>query len=129
MEIPVATYEDIILARQKVKEIMQKMGFSVLAQTRIVTAVSELARNMVVHAGGGVMSVFQTQPPGSRRGITCIFQDQGPGIPDINMAMKAGFSTSNSMGLGLSGSQKLCKEFSIESTVGRGTRVSITEWI
>lgn len=128
-EVAVITFEDVILARQKVKNVMQEMAFSVLARTRMVTAVSELARNIVVHAGGGTMTVERTpEAPGRREGLCCRFTDKGPGIPDIDQAMRPGFSTSNSMGLGLSGAKKLCKSFSIESKVGEGTQIVISEW-
>jgi len=139
-EISVSNYEDIILARQKVKLLMQDMGFSLLAQTRIITAVSELARNIVIHAGQGSMSACQVVKKGkisayelnrkkNVRGLECVFEDNGPGIADIGEAMKEGFTTSNSLGLGLGGARRLCKEFRIESTVGKGTKITITEWL
>jgi serine/threonine-protein kinase RsbT len=129
-EQEISIYEDIILARQKVKVMMQEMGFSVLAQTRIVTAVSELARNIVIHAGGkGRMSVCEVSKTGKRGGLKCIFEDRGPGIENIEKAMQSGFSTSNSLGLGLSGAKKLCNEFYIESFLGKGTTVTIIEWL
>ncbi|QTA88052.1 anti-sigma regulatory factor [Desulfonema magnum] len=128
-EILISNYEDIILARQKVKSFMQKTGFSVLAQTRIVTAVSELARNIVVHAGQGKMSAYQITKKRNRPGLKCVFKDQGPGISNIDEAMKEGFSTSNSLGLGLSGARKLCNEFHIESAEKKGTTISIVEWL
>jgi serine/threonine-protein kinase RsbT len=127
-EILISTYEDIILARQKVKLLMQETGFSVLSQTRIVTAVSELARNIVVHAKQGTMSVSKIRR-GNSKGLKCIFKDQGPGIANIDAAMREGFSTSGSLGLGLSGSKKLCKEFHIESTPEEGTTITIVEWL
>lgn len=128
-EVAIATYEDVILARQKVKNLMQEMAFSVLATTRMVTAVSELARNIVVHAGTGAMTVERTaKAPARGEGIVCRFEDSGPGIPDIDRAMQPGFSTSNSMGLGLSGAKKLCKSFTIASEAGQGTRIAIGEW-
>jgi serine/threonine-protein kinase RsbT len=127
LDIGVANYEDVILARQKARELMQTMGFSLLAQTRMVTAVSELARNMVVHAGRGRMAVNSLEKP-NQKGIECVFQDKGPGIQNIEQAMRQGFSTSKSLGLGLGGAKKLCTEFDIQSTVGKGTRVTIREW-
>jgi serine/threonine-protein kinase RsbT len=127
LDISVANYEDVILARQKARELMQAMGFSLLAQTRMVTAVSELARNMVVHAGRGQMTAKTVEKP-NQKGIECVFQDKGPGIQNIDQALRQGFSTSNSLGLGLGGAKKLCAEFDIQSTVGKGTRVTIREW-
>jgi serine/threonine-protein kinase RsbT len=126
-DISVANYEDVILARQKARELMQAMGFSLLAQTRMVTAVSELARNMVVHAGRGQMAVHSVEKP-NHKGIECVFQDNGPGIQNIDQVMRQGFSTSNSLGLGLGGAKNLCGEFDIQSRVGKGTRIKIREW-
>jgi len=129
-EQDISSYEDIILARQKVKSLMQGMGFSLLAQTRVITAVSELARNIVIHAGGGgKMSVSEASRTDKRSGLKCIFEDSGPGIEDIDKAMQAGFSTSNSLGLGLGGAKKLCNEFQIESVSGKGTSITIIEWL
>jgi serine/threonine-protein kinase RsbT len=127
LEIPLASYEDVILVRQKARELMQALGFSLLSQTRIVTAVSELARNIVVHAGNGLVTVKPVQAP-HRTGIECVFQDKGPGIQNIEQAMRQGFSTSRSLGLGLGGAKKLCAEFDIQSSAGKGTRVTIREW-
>ncbi len=127
-EVPISNYEDIIAARQKVKQFMETMGYSAIARTRIVTAVSELARNIVIHADKGTMSVYRIANANNRNGIQCVFEDHGPGIPDIDLAMKEGFSTANSLGLGLSGAKKLSNEFFIESVVNKGTKVAITEW-
>lgn len=127
-EVPISGYEDIIAARQKVKQFMETMGYSAIARTRIVTAVSELARNIVIHAEKGTMGVYKITNANNRNGIQCIFEDHGPGIPDIDLAMKEGFSTANSLGLGLSGAKKLSNEFFIESVVNKGTKVAITEW-
>jgi len=128
-EQEISSYEDIILARQKVKLLMEEMGFSILAQTRIVTAVSELARNIVIHAGSGKMSVCEVSKTNKTGGLRCVFEDEGPGIKDIEKAMQAGFSTSNSLGLGLSGAKKLSNEFHIESVLGKGTTIAIIEWL
>ncbi|MDM8514830.1 anti-sigma regulatory factor [Desulfobacterales bacterium HSG16] len=128
-EIMISNFEDIILARQKVKFLMGEMCFSLLAQTRIVTAVSELARNMVTHAGQGKMTLFQVDGKRKTRGLKCIFEDKGPGIQNIDEAMQEGFSTANSLGLGLGGAKKLCNEFKIESVPGKGTSISIIEWL
>ena len=127
-EVPISNYEDIIAARQKVKQFMEIMGYSALARTRIVTAVSELARNIVIHAEKGTMSVYRIANTQNRNGIHCVFEDYGPGISDVSLAMKEGFSTANSLGLGLSGAKKLSNEFFIESVVNKGTKVEIIEW-
>jgi serine/threonine-protein kinase RsbT len=127
-EVPISSYEDIIAARQKVRQFMESMGYSAIAKTRIVTAVSELARNIVIHAEKGMMIVNQIATAQHRHGIQCIFEDQGPGIPDIDLAMKEGFSTANSLGLGLGGAKKLSHEFFIESVVNKGTKIAIIEW-
>lgn len=128
LEAAITTDEDVIVARQKVRTLAQEMGFSMLDQTRLITAVSELARNIVVHAGSGTMTVY---PPRSdqRRGMRIVFRDQGPGIPDIDQAMVEGFSTAGSMGLGLKGSRRLVDDFRIDSTPGVGTTVEITKWV
>lgn len=126
--IPVNCYEDIVIARQKVRKVMEEMGYLLIDQTRIVTAVSELARNIVVHAKKGTMSVLIDEKI-DKKGLTCIFVDAGPGIPDIQRAMQEGFSTVKSLGLGLSGSKNMSDEFSINSSVGKGTTVSITKWL
>ena len=125
--IQILNYEDVIVARQRVRELMSQMKFSLLDQTRVVTAVSELARNIIVHADKGKMTL-ERHDSGHRMGFSCIFEDQGPGITDLDVAMKEGYSTTNSLGLGLSGSKKLCNEFSIQSKPGKGTTIKIAEW-
>ncbi len=128
MEVPIANFENVIVGRQKAREMMQAMGFSLLDQTRVVTAVSELARNIVVHAGSGRMFLKPVEK-GQNKGIECVFEDQGPGIANVDQAMERGFSTSKSLGLGLNGAKNLCREFEIRSVVGKGTRVTIREWL
>ncbi|MBN2010497.1 anti-sigma regulatory factor [candidate division KSB1 bacterium] len=128
IDIPVTSFEEVILARQLVRELMERLGFSLLAQTRIVTAVSELARNMVVHAKDGRLTATKVTQ-GARVGVNCIFQDSGPGIEDIDQAMREGYSTTKSLGLGLGGAKKLCGEFNITSSMGKGTKIDITEWV
>lgn len=126
IEVYIGNDEDVILARQKTRTILQEMGFSLLEQTRIITAVSELARNVVVHAKEGKMTVYRTaQKPGLR----LVFEDKGPGIPDIDRAMQEGFSTVGSLGLGMKGARKLTDEFDIRSEVGKGTTVSFIKWL
>ncbi len=127
-EISVVSDEDVILARQKVRLQAQEMGFSLLNQTRLVTAVSELARNIVVHAREGRVSVFKAKA-GDKTGLKVVFEDNGPGIPDIEKAMEEGFSTVGSMGIGLKGARRLVDEFDIKSFPGKGTTVTITKWL
>lgn len=126
IEVSISSDEDVILARQKVRSISQQIGFSLLDQTRIVTAVSELARNIVVHAKEGKMSVFKTE---RKPGLRFVFEDKGPGIPDIDRAMVVGFSTVGSLGLGLKGAKSLTDDFEIISEIGKGTTVSIIKWL
>ena len=128
LRVSVCCYEDVVIARQKVRKAMEEMKFSLIDQTKIVTAVSELARNIIVHAGKGHMTIVLEQK-NSVKGITCIFADTGPGIADVNKAMQEGYSTVKSLGLGLSGSKNLSDEFSIKTTLGKGTTVSITKWL
>lgn len=118
--------EDVIFARQKIRTLAQEMGFSLLEQTRLITAVSELARNIVVHAGSG--QVTFTREDG-RRGIRVVFEDNGPGIPVIAKAMQEGYSSVGSLGLGLTGAKRLVDEFAISSEPGKGTRVEIVKWL
>jgi serine/threonine-protein kinase RsbT len=126
IRIPIGGHEDIVLARQQVRDISAEMGFSLLDQTRIVTAVSELARNVVVHAHSGFMSVFQ---PLERPGLRIVFQDQGPGIEDVAKAMQDSYSSVGSLGLGLQGAKRLTDAMEISSVPGKGTVITITKWL
>lgn len=119
--------DDIIKSRQLVRECAIFQGLSLVDQTKLVTAASELARNTLVHGGGGEMRL-QALNDGPRRGVKVIFVDCGPGIPDIEMAMKDGYTTRGGLGLGLSGSKRLVNEFAIESQPGKGTTVTIVRW-
>jgi serine/threonine-protein kinase RsbT len=119
--------EDIVKARQVVRQWCVELGFSLVDQTKLVTAASELARNTVEHGGGGEVSV-QVVNEGVRRGVRLIFVDQGKGIVDIPLAMRDGYTTGTGLGLGLSGAKRLSNEFEIESQPGKGTRVSIVRW-
>jgi len=119
--------DDIIKARQLVRECAIFQGLSLVDQTKLVTAASELARNTVVHGGGGEMRL-QALNDGSRRGVKAMFVDNGPGIPDIELAMRDGYTTRGGLGLGLSGSKRLVNEFEIDSKPGKGTTVSIVRW-
>jgi serine/threonine-protein kinase RsbT len=113
--------------RQIVREHAVGQGFSLVDQTKIVTAASELARNIINYGGGGEM-LLRPLVDGNRKGVMLVFIDKGPGIPDIALALKDGYTTGGGMGLGLGGAKRLSSEFSIESRVGVGTRVTITRW-
>jgi serine/threonine-protein kinase RsbT len=119
--------EDVVIVRQAVRRQAIEIGFSLVDQTKIVTAASELARNAILHGGGGRASI-DVLMNGTRRGIRLVVEDDGPGIADVEQAMRDGFSTVGGLGLGLSGAKRLSSEFSISSEPGRGTRVSITRW-
>lgn len=119
--------EDIVLARQLARAWAVRNGFSIVDQTKIVTATSELARNVIVHGGGGEMRVRLLQRA-ARRGLELSFLDQGPGIPDVELALTDGYTTNGGMGLGLGGSRRLMNEFTIDSKPGNGTRVSVVRW-
>lgn len=119
--------QDIVAVRQVAREWAISLGFSLVDQTKIVTAASELARNTVLYGGGGRVRV-EALNDGERRGLRLIFEDRGPGIPDVELAMKDGYSTGTGLGLGLGGAKRLSSEFEIESRAGDGTRVVITRW-
>ena len=123
----VQSAEDVVAIRQAVRQRAVELGFNLVDQTKIVTATSELARNTVQHGGGGRVTIEAVEDFG-RRGIRLTFEDEGPGIPNVELAMKDGFTTGGGLGLGLSGARRLSNDFSIESTVGKGTRVTITRW-
>jgi serine/threonine-protein kinase RsbT len=124
---PLHTSEDIVHARQLVREWAIRQGFSLVDQTKVVTAASELARNTVDYGGGGEMQLEALENRG-RRGLRLTFVDQGPGIPDVELALRDGYTTGAGLGLGLGGAKRLVNEFEIESHAGAGTRVSITRW-
>ena len=119
--------EQLVAVRQAVRAKAEEMRFSLVDQTRIITAASELARNTLQHGGGGSVAI-EIVENGTRRGLRLTFKDQGPGIPDLELAMKDGYTTGGGLGLGLSGSKRLVNEFKILSKVGDGTEVSITKW-
>ena len=125
--LPIRTQEDVVRVRQATRENAVAQGFSLVDQTKLVTAASELARNTLDYAGGGEVAILRlSEPP--RRGVRLIFTDKGPGIADIELALKDGFTTGGGLGLGLSGARRLSSEFSIESKVGEGTQVTIARW-
>ncbi len=126
--LPVRTESDVVLVRQAVRKWAAELaGFSLVDQTKIVTAASELARNVLVHGGGGAAKLEAIQE-GIRRGLRLTFEDQGPGIADVELALRDGYTTGGGLGLGLGGSKRLVNEFEIHSRVGEGTRVTITKW-
>ena len=124
--LPMKNPEHIVLMRQAVRERAIQQGLSLVDQTKIVTAASELARNTLDYGGGGAVEIEVLN--GARRGVRLLFEDQGPGIKDVEVAMRDGFSTGSGLGLGLGGAKRLCSEFSIESALGSGTRVSCARW-
>jgi serine/threonine-protein kinase RsbT len=125
--LPVRTEEDIVASRQKVRVLAQQLKFSLVDQTKMITAASELSRNTVVHGGGGQMR-WELLDDGLRRGLRLHFEDQGPGIADVRLALTDGWTSGSGMGLGLPGSKRLVHEFDLQSAPGQGTRVSITRW-
>ncbi len=125
--LSLTTSEHIVIVRQAVRQRAIELGFSLVDQTKLVTAASELARNTIQHGGGGHV-VLEVVSDGNRRGLRLAFEDKGPGIADIQLAMKDGYTTAGGLGLGLSGAKRLSNEFAISSTPGRGTRVMIARW-
>lgn len=119
--------QDVILFRNRVKELAVKIGMSLLNQTKLITAASELVRNMLRYANGGTV-ILEIISANKNTGVRLTFEDQGPGITDIGLAMKDGYSTGKSLGLGLPGAKRLVNEFSIKSEVGKGTTIMIIRW-
>jgi serine/threonine-protein kinase RsbT len=125
--ISVTTSGDIVAVRHAVRRQAVKINLSLVDQTKIVTAASELARNMLIYGGGGEVTLEVIQE-GVRHGLRVHFVDEGPGIPDIDLALRDGFTSGHGMGLGLGGAKRLVNEFNLESAPGKGTRVTITRW-
>jgi serine/threonine-protein kinase RsbT len=125
--LPLRSEQDIVAARQAVRQLAQQLKFSLVDQTKMITAASELARNTLVHGGGGQMR-WELLDEGIKRGLRLHFEDQGPGISDMKLALTDGWTSGGGMGLGLPGSKRLVNEFDIASAPGAGTRVSITKW-
>ena len=126
-EAPLRSEYDIVLARQTVRKLTQDLGFSLVDQTKMVTAASELARNAYVHGRGGTL-LWEIVERDARRGLKLRFADEGPGIPNLDLAMTDGWTSGTGLGLGLSGARRLVNDFEIDSKVGAGTRVTIVRW-
>lgn len=126
-EAPLRSEHDIVLARQTVRRLTQELKFSLVDQTKMVTAASELARNAYIYGKGGTMH-WEVLENESRRGLRLLFADEGPGIPNIDLAMTDGWTSGNGLGMGLTGAKRLVNEFDLDTKVGGGTRVTITRW-
>ena len=124
---PVRSSADVVSVRHLVRRWAVELGFTLVEQTKIVTAASELARNMIDYGGGGTL-LLEALDDGMRKGLRLAFEDKGPGIPDIQTALRDGFTSGGGMGLGLGGARRLSNEFDIRSAPGEGTRVTITRW-
>ncbi|HEU4885602.1 MAG TPA: anti-sigma regulatory factor [Longimicrobium sp.] len=124
---PLRVEDDVVRARQAVRSWAVEMGFSLVDQTKLVTAASELARNTVVYGGGGTLRM-EALEDGMRKGLRLVFADEGPGIPDLEKALRDGYTTGNGLGLGLGGARRLVNEFAIESQAGEGTRITVVKW-
>ena len=126
-EAPLRSEHDIVLARQQVRRLTQELKFSLVDQTKMVTAASELARNAVVYGGGGMME-WEVLSVDGRRGLKLRFADEGPGIPNLDLAMTDGWTSGKGLGMGLTGTKRLVNDFDIDTKVGAGTRVTIARW-
>lgn len=126
-KLPILSSTDVVLARQKVRQWAIEMKFTLVDQTKLVTAASELARNALEHGKGGHMVIEQVENS-TKNGLKLIFEDHGPGIADIQAALRDGFTTGGGMGLGLGGSKRLVNDFQIDSEPGKGTRVTVVRW-
>jgi len=125
--VPLHSSRDVVRARQLVRDHAVAMGFSLVEQTKLVTAASELARNTVDYGGGGTVDIARVEGRGGA-GIRLTFVDEGPGIPDVELALRDHYTTGTGLGMGLGGARRLVNEFEIESIVGVGTRITVTKW-
>ncbi len=125
--LPLESEQHIVASRQMVRTLCQALKFSLVEQTKMITAASELSRNTLIHGGGGRMR-WELAEAGSKSGLRLHFEDEGPGIADMKLAMTDGWTSGGGMGLGLPGSKRLVSDFEVDSAPGRGTRVSITKW-
>jgi serine/threonine-protein kinase RsbT len=126
--VEISSEQDIVLARQVARQAAIGLGFSLVDQTRIITAVSELARNVYTYAARGWMTVQELKKNTGAVGLEFVFEDQGPGIDDLQLALTAGYSSGNGLGLGLSGAKRLMNEFELHSILGQGTVVRVVKW-
>lgn len=127
VEMRLAAQQDIVAVRQATRSLAVEIGLSIIEQTKIVTAASELARNTVLYGGGG-LATLEILNEAPKQGLRLTFEDRGPGIPNVDKAMQDGYSSGQGLGLGLGGARRLCSEFSIHSEPGVGTRVTVTRW-
>jgi serine/threonine-protein kinase RsbT len=127
-ELPIQSGDDVVRVRQQVRIIAAKNGLSLVDQTKLVTAASELARNTLVHGGGGIARVEVVKSPNGRTGVKLHFTDEGSGIADVDLALRGGWSSGSGLGLGLSGSRRLVDEFELDSRPGAGTTVVVVKW-
>lgn len=125
--LQVRAESDVVTVRQSVRKWAIEQRFSLVDQTKLVTAASEIARNTVIYGGGGTVRL-EALEEGLRKGLRLIFEDQGPGISDLDLALRDGYTTGSGLGLGLSGSKRLCNEFEIQTEPGKGTRISMARW-
>ena len=125
--VVIRTGDDVVRVRQEVRATATRAGLSLVDQTKIITAASELARNTLDYGGGGVARITLLQQ-GARRGVRVVFEDEGPGIADVEQALRDGYTTGKGLGLGLGGAKRLTNEFQIETEPGRGTRITIARW-
>ncbi|MES3036849.1 MAG: ATP-binding protein [Bdellovibrionota bacterium] len=126
--IPIRTQNDIVVVRQKVRLWALEIGFGLIDQTKVITAASELARNTLDYGGGGEVELAAVQNDLQKPGLKLVFEDKGPGISDISLALTDGYTTGGGLGMGLSGSRRLMNDFKLETEIGKGTRVTITKW-
>ena len=127
VEMPLGNEHDIVLARQAVRRTAQEVGLSLVDQTKLVTAASELARNALIHGGGGQM-ILEVLRGEQRTGVQITFVDQGPGIPNLDLAMSDGWTSGGGLGMGLPGARRLVNEFDLKTAVGAGTRITVVRW-
>ena len=126
-ELPLNSGHDVVLARQAVRRLTQQLSFSLVDQTKMVTAASELARNALIYGGGGTLT-WEVLQESAKPGLRLTFADTGPGIPNLDLALTDGWTSGDGLGMGLSGARRLVNDFQIESKIGEGTRVTIVRW-
>jgi serine/threonine-protein kinase RsbT len=127
-EMPIASGDDVVRVRQQVRQTAAASGLSLVDQTKLVTAASELARNALVHGGGGVARIEASSSGNGRRGVRITFSDSGPGIANIELALTDGWTSGDGLGLGLSGARRLVDEFELTSAPGAGTSITVAKW-